>query len=72
MHIERGASFDPETIQLLRAILDDAWASLRPEEQAQSSKSALAARILRMAADGERDPRRLQVAALTSIVTSPL
>lgn len=68
---ERG-SFDPETIELLRGVLDDVWASLRPIEQAHSSKSLLAERILKLAATGERDPHRLRARALMEIVTSPL
>ena len=51
-----GGAFDPETIALLRAVLDEAWDSLNAQEQAQSSKSLLAERILHLAATGERDP----------------
>ena len=64
-----GAAFDPETIALLRAVLDEAWDSLNAQEQAQSSKTLLAERILHLAATGERDPVRLRVAALTEVVT---
>ena len=68
-----GAAFDPETIALLRAVLDEAWDSLNAQEQAQSSKSLLAERILHLAATGERDPvRLLRVAALTEVVTLSL
>jgi hypothetical protein len=58
------ASFDPETVALLRETLDDAWACLRPEEQATTRKAALAERILKFAAKGERDRERLRDAAL--------
>jgi hypothetical protein len=57
-------SFDPETVALLRETLDDAWASLRPEQQATMQKTALAERMLKSAARGERDPDRLRDAAL--------
>jgi hypothetical protein len=57
-------SFDPETVALLRETLDDAWACLRPEEQATTRKTALAERILKSAAGGERDRERLRDAAL--------
>ena len=40
------------------------------QEQAQSSKSPLAERILHLAATGERAPVRLRVAALTEVVPS--
>ena len=67
-----GGAFDPETIALLHAVLDEAWDSLNAQEQAQSSKSLLAERILHLAATGERDPVRLRVAALTEVVTPSL
>ena len=35
-----GSAFDPETIALLRAVLDGAWNSLNAQEQAQSSKTS--------------------------------
>ena len=58
------ASFDPETVTLLRETLDDAWACLRPEQQATMQKTALAERMLKSAAQGERDRDRLRDAAL--------
>jgi hypothetical protein len=59
--------FDPETVTTLREILDDAWASLRPEQQATMQKTALAERILKSAARGERDRDRLRDAALMDL-----
>jgi len=56
--------FDPETVTLLRETLDDAWACLPPELQATMQKTALAERILKSAARGERDRKRLRDAAL--------
>ena len=64
------AAFSPETIELLRSVLDDAWESMRPEERACTSKTAIAARILDMAAAGERDPIRLRAEA--GVVTAAL
>jgi len=60
-------SFDPETVALLRETLDDAWASLRPEQQATMQKTMLAERILKSAAQGERDRERLRDAALMNL-----
>jgi hypothetical protein len=60
-------SFDPETVALLRETLDDAWASLRPEQQATMQKTTLAVRILKSAAQGERDRIRLRDAALMDL-----
>jgi hypothetical protein len=56
--------FDPETVTLLRETLEDAWACLSPELQATMQETALAERILKSAARGERDRKRLRDAAL--------
>ena len=64
---EAPMSFDPETVALLKETLEDAWAALRPEQQATMQKTALAERILKSAADGERDRKRLLDAALMDI-----
>jgi hypothetical protein len=56
--------FDPETVALLRTTLDRAWVSLPPGRQAVMSQSILAERILRAAAQGERDPERLRALAV--------
>jgi hypothetical protein len=61
-------SYDPETITLLRSVLDAAWNSLSPAQQARISKSVLAERVLRLAARGERDPARLRVHAIVEVV----
>ena len=60
-------SFDPETVTLLREILDDAWTSLPPEQQATMQKTALAERMLKSVAQGERDPEHLRDAALKDL-----
>ncbi len=64
MDRKKAANFDPETVSLLRATLDDAWASLRPEQQAVTSQTVLAESILKSAAKGERNRDRLRAAAL--------
>ena len=69
---KRDGAFDSETVQLLRTVLDEAWQCLRPEERARATKSLLAERILKLAAGGERDPIRLRVGALETVVTSSL
>ena len=56
--------FDPETVTLLRETLDAAWSCLSPELRATMQKTALAERILKSAARGERDRKRLRAAAL--------
>jgi hypothetical protein len=61
--------FDPETVTLLRETLEDAWACLRPEQQATMQKTALAERMLKSAAEGERDRQRLRDVALMDVAT---
>jgi len=61
---DKPAYFDLETIALMRETLEDAWASLRPEQRAATVKTTLAERILKSAAQGERDRDRLLDAAL--------
>ena len=56
--------FDLETVAILRETLDIAWARLRPVQRAITSRSLIAERILKTAAQGERDPERLLAAAL--------
>lgn len=68
MDDRQPAYFDLETIGLLRDTLDDAWASLRPAQRATTSRSLLAERILKSAAQGERDRKRLLEAALMDLV----
>jgi hypothetical protein len=59
--------FDLETVFFLRETLEDAWASLPPAQRATMSRSLLAERILKTAAQGERDRERLLNAALMDL-----
>jgi len=59
--------FDFETLTLLRVALDEAWASLTPEQQSRTLKSEMALRLLRLAQQGERDPAKLRLAATLGI-----
>jgi hypothetical protein len=69
MDTPRPAHYDHEieAVLLLRGALDDAWASLRPEERAEMSRTFLAEGIRKAAAGGERDPERLRDAALMAV-----
>ena len=60
-------AYSPETVELLRSVLDHAWASVKPDEKAGSSKTLLAVRILEAAAAGERNPSRLLEQALVPL-----
>jgi hypothetical protein len=70
MHKAEGGSYDPETIEVLKSALDEAWAALSADRQARTSKTALAERILKLAAKGERDPIRLRMAALIEVAVA--
>ena len=61
-----------ETIQLLQTVVDETWNSLRPEERLRTSRERIAARLFDKARAGERDPFRLQIAAIEGVVTSAL
>lgn len=64
MAIHEPVPIDLKTVTILREVLEDAWYSLGAEQQAMMSKTVLAGRILRSAAKGERDRKRLLAAAL--------
>jgi hypothetical protein len=64
METREPVHFDIDTVLMLREILDDAWTSLPPQQRTTSSKTLLAQRILKSAAEGERDTKRLFEAAL--------
>jgi hypothetical protein len=67
MDARETAYFDLKTVALLRETVEDAWVCLRPEQRETISRSLLAERILKAAAQGERDPQRLLGAALMGI-----
>lgn len=64
MESTRDAFFDPETVAILRNVLDDAWSRL-PAGRTQVPRSLLAERILKAAWNGERDPVKLRARAIT-------
>jgi hypothetical protein len=63
-------ALDPEALKLLQSVLDEAWASLSPDERAKTSKTLVASRLLAAAAAGERDPARLRIEAIAAVATS--
>jgi hypothetical protein len=64
LSVERGACFSPEEIAILDEALEAALAKLSAREHAEVSRSDLAEHILKLAADGERDPVQLREYAL--------
>ncbi|MEH2628621.1 hypothetical protein V1292_006676 [Bradyrhizobium sp. AZCC 1719] len=61
-----GPSFGPQTIELMSKALEGAEASL-PEPVSDQQLRSLAATILKVAGDGERDPIRLKAAAMSAL-----
>ena len=65
------AHYDPETLILLRTVLDEAWAALPDSSKSQTFKSEMAQHILKQAADGVRDPVKLRASAFALAPTEP-
>ena len=70
MDEKKPAYFDLKTVATLREALEDAWFCLPPEKRATTSRTLLAEPMLKLAAQGERDPDRLREYALTAIAGS--
>ena len=63
-----GAAFQPELIELMKAVLDDAAAMLPEAKRTSTMKAEIASHILACAAKGERNPTTLKIAALSAVV----
>jgi hypothetical protein len=63
--------FDPETVAMLRGVLDDAWSRL-PAGQTHVTRPMLAERILKAAKAGERNPAKLRAHAIANSVAAGL
>ena len=79
VHSNGAGAFDPESILILTAALDDAWKSLqtagvhfKSRYQAEATRELLALRIIQMAKIGERDSHRLREDALLHLAKSSL
>jgi hypothetical protein len=64
----KGAVFQPELIQLMRSVLDEATLTIPEPKRTSAMKAEIASHILACAAKGERDPTALKMAALLSVV----
>ena len=65
-----GAVFQPELIELMKVVLDDATMTLPEAKRTSAMKAEIASHILACAAKGERNPTALKVAALLAVVDS--
>jgi hypothetical protein len=63
-----GAVFQPELIKVMKAVLDDAAATLPESKRTSTMMAEIASQILACAAKGERDPAALKIAALLAVV----
>ena len=63
-----GAVFQPELIELMKAVLDDAAAMLPEAKRTSAVKAEIASHILACAAKGERDPVALRMVAMLAVV----
>jgi hypothetical protein len=61
-----GPSFGPQTIELMSKALDQTQA-LFPQPVSVEQLRLIAATILKVAGDGERDPVRLRIAAMSAL-----
>ena len=64
----RGAVFQPDLIELMQVVLDDATATLAESKRTSVIKAEMASNILAWAAKGERNPEVLKMRALRSVV----
>jgi hypothetical protein len=63
-----GAVFQPELIELMRSVLEEATAMLPEAKRTSTIKADIASEILACAAKGERDPIVLRSVALSAAV----
>jgi hypothetical protein len=63
-----GSVYQPELIDLMRAVLDDVTATLPEAKRTSAMKAEIASQILASAARGERNPAALKIAAVSAIV----
>ena len=66
----KGASFQPELIELMKAVLDDAAMTLPEAKRTSAMKAEIASHILACAAKGERNTAALKAFALLALVES--
>ncbi|HTF44266.1 MAG TPA: hypothetical protein VK641_10225 [Terriglobales bacterium] len=65
------AQYDPETLIMLRKVLDEAWAAQPHGSNSETLKSEMAQHILKQAAYGVRDPVKLRASALVIALGQP-
>ena len=66
------ATFDSNALNVLQAAVDHALRNLPPDQQTPQTKDRMAKAVMRVAAQGERDPIRLNGIAVTAITAKPV
>jgi hypothetical protein len=64
----KGAVFQPELIELMKAVLDEATMMLPEAKRTSAVRAEIASHILACAAKGERDPAVLKMNAVLAVV----
>jgi hypothetical protein len=59
--------FQPELIELMKSVLEDATATLPESKRTSAAKAEMASNILACAGKGERDPQVLKASALLTV-----
>jgi hypothetical protein len=68
MNQTTGAVYQPELIELMRSVLDEAMLTLSESKRTSAMRAEIASNILACAAKGERNPKVLTMAALSAVV----
>jgi hypothetical protein len=63
----KGAVFQPELIEFMKSVLEDAVAALPESKRTSAIKAEMASTILACAAKGEINPEALKTSALTAV-----
>lgn len=66
MTVFQGASFSPDTIELMTRVFEEAVETL-PFPVGSARVQALAKNIVELASQGERDPERMRLLALLAL-----
>ena len=66
------AKFDSPMLNLLQSAVDHAWSHLPSDQQTSLIKARMAKAVMRSAAQGERDPDRLDAVAAAAVSAEPV
>ena len=66
------AKFDSAMLDTLQVAVDNAWRDLPSEQRTSQIKDRMAKAVLRSAAEGERDPDRLETVAAAVLTAEPV